>query len=128
MTKTILAFGDSNTHGTAPQATPGSFDRYPPEVRWPVVAHGALPDDWHLVEEGLPGRTTCFRDPLMGDHMEGWLGFKIALMTHAKVDLITIMLGTNDAKDIGDHGPNNWQHTCTGTKESKLYMHVQDMY
>lgn len=95
---TYLAFGDSNTHGTQPQTSPGDFARYPPGVRWPTVAHTALPDGWHLVEEGLPGRTTCFPDPLMGAHMEGWLGFRIALMTHAKVDLVTIMLGTNDAK------------------------------
>merc|ERR1711957_1151862 len=26
---------------------------------------------------------------------------------------ITIMLGTNDAKDPDDHGPDNWQHDCS---------------
>lgn len=95
---TFLAFGDSNTHGTAPQDKSGHYDRYPPGTRWPTVAHKTLPADWHLVEEGLPGRTTCFPDPLMGAHMNGWLGLKIAMMTHARVDLLTIMLGTNDVK------------------------------
>ena len=92
---TYLAFGDSNTHGTLPEE---GFDRHPVGVRWPTVAHAALPDGWALVEEGLPGRTTRFDDPIMGAHMNGWVGLKIALMTHAPVDLITIMLGTNDVK------------------------------
>ena len=95
---TLLAFGDSNTHGSLPRGPDDAFERYPDGVRWPTVAHAALPTGWRLVEEGLPGRTTRFPDPIMGDHMDGWLGFKIALMTHAPVDLITIMLGTNDVK------------------------------
>ena len=92
---TYLAFGDSNTHGTLPEE---GFDRHPVGVRWPTVAHAALPEGWAVAEEGLPGRTTRFADPTMGDHMNGWEGFKIALMTHAPIDLITIMLGTNDVK------------------------------
>ena len=35
-------------------------------------------------------------------------------LTAAKWDIIIIMLGTNDAKDAGSHGPHNWPHTCTG--------------
>jgi len=30
------------------------------------------------------------------------------------------MLGTNDAKDPGDHGPNNWLHNCGGPDNTKL--------
>merc|ERR1712019_242993 len=30
------------------------------------------------------------------------------------------MLGTNDAKDPGDHGPNNWHHDCGGPTATKL--------
>ena len=30
------------------------------------------------------------------------------------------MLGTNDAKDPGDHGPNNWLHNCGGSDNTKL--------
>ena len=29
-------------------------------------------------------------------------------LTAAKWDIIIIMLGTNDAKDKGDHGPDDW--------------------
>merc|ERR550514_1479150 len=35
-------------------------------------------------------------------------------LTGAKWDIIIIMLGTNDAKDAGSHGPHNWPHTCGG--------------
>jgi len=95
---TYLAFGDSNTHGSLPRQTTDTYERHPAGVRWPTVAHGMLPAGWALAEEGLPGRTTQFPDTIMGDHMDGRLGLKIALMTHAPVDLITIMLGTNDVK------------------------------
>ena len=50
------------------------------------------------MEEGLPGRTTMFDDPLMGSHMDGRLGLKIALNSHGPIDVLTIMVGTNDSK------------------------------
>ncbi|MBF9029552.1 lipolytic enzyme, G-D-S-L [Rhodobacterales bacterium HKCCE3408] len=96
--KTWLAFGDSNTHGTAPHADPSVIERFGPDIRWPAVAAARLGPDWHLVEEGLPGRTTSIPDPLMGAHMDGRTGLKIALMTHGQIDAISIMLGTNDVK------------------------------
>ena len=36
----------------------------------------------------------------MGPHMNGWMGLKIALSTHGPIDLLTIMLGTNDCKAL----------------------------
>ena len=41
-------------------------------------------------------------------------------LTKAKWDIIIIMLGTNDAKDPGDHGPNNWLHNCGGPDHTTL--------
>jgi lysophospholipase L1-like esterase len=58
----------------------------------------ALGPDWALVEAGLPGRTTVLADPVMGAHMDGQLGLRIALEGHGPIDLLTIMLGTNDAQ------------------------------
>lgn len=95
---TILTFGDSNTHGTPPIEVRGEARRFPAGVRWPTVVHGELGPDWVLVEEGLPGRTTMFDDPLMGSQMDGRLGLKIALNSHGPIDVLTIMLGTNDSK------------------------------
>ena len=94
---TLLCFGDSNTHGTPPIVTRGVYARLSGDVRWPRVAAGLLPD-WEVVEEGLPGRTAQFPDPVMGAHMDGRDGLKIALQSHGPIDALTIMLGTNDVK------------------------------
>lgn len=98
MTQTLLTFGDSNTHGSAPIRVPGEGERYGPEIRWPRVMASRLGAGWHLVEEGLPGRTTQWDDPVMGGHMNGFAGLKMALASHRPVSLLTIMLGTNDLK------------------------------
>ena len=97
---TLLTFGDSNTHGTRPIVAAGDYGRFDAKARWPCVAKEALGDKWLLIEEGLPGRTTCFEDPIMGSFMNGWMGLKIALSTHGPIDLLTIMLGTNDCKAL----------------------------
>lgn len=94
----ILTFGDSNTHGSAPMTTPEDRRRFGPDIRWPAVMAAALGPGWSLVEEGLPGRTTCRDDPVMGAHMNGQTGLRIALASHGPVDTLTIMLGTNDLK------------------------------
>lgn len=94
----LLTFGDSNTHGTPPIVTRGEYARFGVEQRWPQVCWRALGGGWELAEEGLPGRTAAFDDPVMGDHMNGRIGLKIALHSHGPVDVLTIMLGTNDVK------------------------------
>ena len=92
----LLCFGDSNTHGTPPMRQKGEYRRFDAATRWPVLAAKAL--GWDLVEEGLPGRTAQFADPVMGAHMDGREGLKMALQSHGPIDFLTIMLGTNDAK------------------------------
>ncbi|MDZ4135529.1 MAG: SGNH/GDSL hydrolase family protein [Paracoccaceae bacterium] len=94
----LMTFGDSNTHGTPPIVTRGLYQRYGAETRWPTRTAAALGPAWHLAEEGLPGRTTAFNDPIMGDHMNGQTGLKIALQSHGPLDAMTLMLGTNDVK------------------------------
>ena len=92
----LMTFGDSNTHGTPPIVDLGAYRRFDAATRWPVLAARAL--GWELVEEGLPGRTAQFADPVMGAHMNGQDGLKIALQSHGPIDVLTIMLGTNDVK------------------------------
>ncbi len=92
----LMTFGDSNTHGTPPIVDLGEYRRFDAATRWPVLAARAL--GWELVEEGLPGRTAQFADPVMGAHMNGQDGLKIALQSHGPIDVLTIMLGTNDVK------------------------------
>ncbi len=98
MTKTVLTFGDSNTYGSPPAHARGLNRRFGADVRWPTVMQAALGGDWALIEEGLPGRTTCRADPVMGPHMDGQLGLRIALESHGPIDLLVIMLGTNDCQ------------------------------
>lgn len=94
----LMTFGDSNTHGTPPIVTRGEYRRFGPGVRWPDLCWRALGEDWELAEEGLPGRTAQFPDPVMGAHMNGQDGLKIALQSQGPVDVLTLMLGTNDVK------------------------------
>ena len=94
----LMCFGDSNTHGTPPIVTRGVYARFDTATRWTCVAARALGPAWHLAEEGLPGRTAQYDDPVMGAHMNGRTGLRIALETHGPLDVMTLMLGTNDVK------------------------------
>ncbi|MDL2324185.1 SGNH/GDSL hydrolase family protein [Ruminococcaceae bacterium OttesenSCG-928-A16] len=91
--KTILCFGDSNTYGYA--ATTGG--RYSFAQRWPRVLASALGSGYHVVEEGLPGRTTVFDDPLT-EGLSGLATITPLMMSHMPLDLLIVMLGTNDTK------------------------------
>lgn len=95
---TLLAFGDSNTHGTPPIVVRGEVRRFGPRDRWPGACAAALGPEWAVVEEGLPGRTAQYEDPVMGAHMDGRIGLRMALQTHGPIDVLAIMLGTNDVK------------------------------
>lgn len=94
----LMTYGDSNTHGTPPITVRGVYERYDAATRWPTRVAAQLGADWSLAEEGLPGRTTRFPDPLMGDHMDGTVGLRIALNSHGPLNYMTLMLGTNDVK------------------------------
>lgn len=94
----LMTFGDSNTHGTPPITERGLYARYDAATRWPTRATAQLGPEWSLVEEGLPGRSTCFDDPVMGSHMNAVIGLRIALNSHGPLDYMTLMLGTNDVK------------------------------
>ena len=67
-------------------------------ARWPTVMAEHLGPYWHLVEEGLPGRTTEHADPAMWPDMNGQRGLRAAFASHQPLDAITIMLDTNDLK------------------------------
>ena len=92
----VLCFGDSNTHGTPPIVDIAVYGRFGPGVRWPSRVGQAL--GCEMIEAGLPGRTAQFDDPIMGAHMNGQAGLKIALESHGPLDVLVLMLGTNDVK------------------------------
>ena len=56
----ILCFGDSNTWGYKPDKT-GRFDE---NTRWTALLQKKLDPEYHIIEEGLCGRTTVFQDEL----------------------------------------------------------------
>jgi lysophospholipase L1-like esterase len=92
--KNILAFGDSLTWGFIA----GTWERHPFEVRWPNVLAQGLAGKARVVEEGHNGRTTVFDDPTCYDDRNGAKALPIMLSTHQPLDLVIIMLGTNDIK------------------------------
>jgi lysophospholipase L1-like esterase len=96
--RVLLAFGDSNTHGTLPIPAPGALGRHPAGLRWPDVTATALGTDWQIVAEGHPGRTTVHDDPIEGAHKNGRRVLPALLETHRPIDVVAIMLGTNDLK------------------------------
>ena len=95
---TILCFGDSNTHGTVAMPNMDSRDRFSKTQRWPSVMAAALGDGVEVINEGQPGRTSAFDDPVEGEHKNGLRVLPALLETHRPVDLVIVMLGTNDLK------------------------------
>lgn len=92
-TKTILCYGDSNTWGY----NPATEDRYARDERWPGVLRQELGKGYLVLEEGLNGRTTVWDDPIEG-YKNGREYLIPCLETHRPLDLVIIMLGTNDLK------------------------------
>ncbi|WP_172327628.1 SGNH/GDSL hydrolase family protein [Mangrovicoccus sp. HB161399] len=96
--RVILCYGDSNTHGTSAIADDGTWFRYGTGTRWPLRLADLLGPGYRVIEEGLPGRTTCLDDPFEGEFMNGLRVLPAVLRTHKPVDLVVLMLGTNDLK------------------------------
>lgn len=94
MTHRILCYGDSNTWGY----DPATGNRFQKADRWAGVLAAALGDAYEVIEEGLNGRTTVWDDPVEGLHKNGLPYLKACLESHAPLDLVVIMLGTNDLK------------------------------
>lgn len=98
MTRTVLLFGDSNTHGTMPMPDLGFAGRFDRDERWAGRLAKLLPD-WEVIAEGHPGRTTVHDDPVEGAHRNGLTVLPALLESHKPVDVVVIMLGTNDLKE-----------------------------
>lgn len=96
--RTLLCYGDSNTHGTRPLTQPGVLERFGWDERWPGVLARGLGADWRVIEEGLPARTTVHADPIDGRHKNGLSYLRPCLESQLPVDVLLLMLGTNDLK------------------------------
>ena len=100
--KTIICFGDSNTHGYD-SCTHGRFSI---TQRWTGLLETMLGKDYLVHEEGLSGRTTVFDDPLF-EGLSGLSYISPCMLTHEPLDLLIIMLGTNDVKERFNATPEN---------------------
>ena len=93
--KHILAFGDSNTWGLIP----GTGERYPEHIRWTGILRKAVaPFGYRVLEDGVCGRTTVFRDP----SRPGRKGID-AIDRYRETEglsAVILMLGTNDCKAV----------------------------
>ena len=97
VTKTVLCFGDSLTWGWIPAEAGSPTSRYPRSIRWPGVLADHLGDDYVVIEEGLSARTTNVDDPT-DPRLNGAAYLPAALASHLPLDLVVLMLGTNDTK------------------------------
>jgi lysophospholipase L1-like esterase len=102
--KTILCYGDSNTWGYNPRG-----GRYDHTIRWPMVMASLLSGGFWVVEEGLNGRTTCLEDNIEGDR-NGLRQLIPILRSHRPLDLVIVMLGTNDMKHRFNPSPYEVSH------------------
>jgi lysophospholipase L1-like esterase len=91
--KTILCYGDSNTWGAIPE----TGKRLSIHKRWPGILRKELGEGYWVIEEGLCGRTSIWEDKVC-QYRTGRDYLLPCLDTHAPVDLLIIMLGTNDLK------------------------------
>ncbi|QKY70771.1 GDSL-type esterase/lipase family protein [Lentibacillus sp. CBA3610] len=94
MQKRVVCFGDSNTWGYNAENT----DRFSEDIRWPCLLQRWLGDYYQVVEEGLPGRTSVSEDPLF-EGLNAYHYIHPCLKSHAPLELVVIMLGTNDTKE-----------------------------
>ncbi|UVC09206.1 SGNH/GDSL hydrolase family protein [Rhizobium sp. TH2] len=95
--KRILCFGDSLIWGWMPIAEVVPTTRYPFAERWTGVLATHLGDNFEIIEEGLSGRTTDLDDPT-DPRLNGSTYLPSALATHLPLDLVILLLGTNDTK------------------------------
>lgn len=93
--KTILAYGDSLTYGANP--IPGG-PRHAYEDRWPTALEVGLGGAARVIAEGLGGRTTVHDDWFASADRNGARVLPTLLESHSPLDLVVIMLGTNDIK------------------------------
>lgn len=86
----IMFFGDSNTWGFNATNRMRYENRYTKLIKDVMCEH-------EIIEEGLCGRTLCQNDPYDIDR-NGNNDIQMLIKTHLPLDMIVVMLGTNDAK------------------------------
>ena len=99
----IMCYGDSNTWGFTQRP---AVKRYPADVRWTGVVQKELGNKYCIIEEGLSSRTAGadnydngLNEAIAGElNFNGRPTFMPLLKSHIPLDVVVIMLGTNDIK------------------------------
>lgn len=115
----ILCYGDSNTWGY----TAGTGVRYPHDVCWTGVMQRELGAEYTVLEEGLNGRTSVFDNPF-SPYRSGVAYLLPCLLTHRPLDVIVVMLGTNDLRWTTAFGASEGVRRIV--KEIKLAAHLEE--
>ena len=105
----ILVYGDSLSWGIVPDTR----ERLDHERRWPGVLERGLCADGNAVrvlEDCLNGRRTVFDDPFKPGR-NGMEGLAQRIEMHSPLDLVILILGTNDFQSMHPH--NAW-HAAQG--------------
>lgn len=126
--KTILAYGDSITYGYDPFE--GARLAY--EDRWPTALEAGLGGAARVIAEGLGGRTTVHDDWYAGADRNGSRVLPTLLSSHGPLDMVIIMLGTNDLKPFhgrtaleASYGMRRLIHIIRGHAAGELWPEVK---
>ena len=89
--KKVFFYGDSNTYGYDPAFYTGG--RYPRRSRWTTLLAERLEGTWEVAADGMPGRMIPRAGRGTDMVLDSW-------RAEMPVDLIAVMLGTNDLKSV----------------------------
>ncbi len=113
----ILCIGDSNTWGYDP------VDGFRHTNRWTRVLASLMPEH-EIIEEGLNGRTITSIDPYMPERCV-INNLRLILMSHKPVDMVVLMLGSNELKNIF---PCTAKYIASGIEECVKIILDKDMW
>lgn len=113
----ILCIGDSNTWGYDP------VDGFRHKNRWTRVLASLMPEH-EIIEEGLNGRTILSIDPYMPERCL-IQNLKLILMSHKPVDMVILMVGSNELKNIF---PCTAKYIAQGIEECVKIVLDKDMW
>ncbi len=113
----ILCIGDSNTWGYDP------VDGFRHKNRWTRVLANLMPEH-EIIEEGLNGRTILSVEPYMPERCLIH-NLKLILMSHKPVDMVVLMVGSNELKNIF---PCTAKYIAQGVEECVKIILDKDMW
>lgn len=120
----VLVYGDSNTWGSSARVQGRAITRLPDHERWAgVLAMALKTSDVAVIVDGLTGRTTDLDrtagigSVVAGSDFNGARSLRAALAREMPLDLVIIMLGTNDLAAAYNRSPAEIASAVMGLAE-----------